>query len=167
MGSTAEEPMVCRLSAGGDWIRTSSTRAREVGCRAPTATKLNSRRSRLSMRIGDLRSARLPHQGRRARTSLCSTVGPRTAPRAPFHRSRDLSISLRSSTLGTSSPVVRLTNATSSGPGLSRSHDAGSSAGLSLVAALQQSSRGSLEKRGCRSVIAYSAWGSFVRQTLI
>ena len=24
-----------RLSAGGDWIRTSSTRAREVGCRAP------------------------------------------------------------------------------------------------------------------------------------
>jgi len=27
--------MVCRLTAGGDWIRTSSTRAREVGCRAP------------------------------------------------------------------------------------------------------------------------------------
>jgi len=47
------------------------------------------RRSRLSMRIGDLRSARTPHQGRRARISLCSTVGPRTAPRGPFHRSRD------------------------------------------------------------------------------
>jgi hypothetical protein len=29
------------LSAGGDWIRTSSTPAREVGCRAPTAAKLN------------------------------------------------------------------------------------------------------------------------------
>jgi len=27
--------------AGGDWIRTSSTWAREVGCRAPTAAKLN------------------------------------------------------------------------------------------------------------------------------
>ena len=40
------------------------------------------------MRIGDLRSARTPHQGRRARISLCSTVGPGTAPRAPF-RSRD------------------------------------------------------------------------------
>jgi hypothetical protein len=28
MGSAAEEPMVCRLFAGGDWIRTSSTRKR-------------------------------------------------------------------------------------------------------------------------------------------
>src|SRR5215471_20352075 len=44
------------------------------------AEKANGSRSRLSMRIGDLRSARTPHQGRRA-----STVGPRT----PFHRSRD------------------------------------------------------------------------------
>jgi len=35
------------------------------------------------------RITRSPHQGRRARTSLCSAVGPRTAPRAPFHRSRD------------------------------------------------------------------------------
>jgi hypothetical protein len=26
---------------------------------------------------------------------------------------------------------------------------------------------GSMEKRGCRSVIAYSAWGSFARQALI
>ena len=83
-----EELKVCRLPAGGDWIRTSSTRAREVGCRAPTAAKLNGSTKPLSMRIGDLRSARTPHQGRRARTSLCSTVGPRTAPRAPFHRSR-------------------------------------------------------------------------------
>jgi hypothetical protein len=74
---------------GEDWIRTSSTRAREVGWRARTAAKLNGSRSRLSMRIGDLRSARTPHQGRRPRTSFCSTVGPRTAPRAPFHRSRD------------------------------------------------------------------------------
>ena len=77
------------LSAGGDWIRTSSTRAREVGCRAPTAAKLNGSTKPLSMRLGDLRSARTPHQGTRARTSLCSTVGPRTAPRAPFHHSRD------------------------------------------------------------------------------
>jgi len=28
-------------------------------------------------------------RARRARRSLCSTIGPRTAPRAPFHRSRD------------------------------------------------------------------------------
>jgi len=77
-----------RLTAGGDWIRTSSTRAREVGCRAPTAAKSNGSTPPLSMRIGDLRSARTPHQGRRTRTSLCSTVGPTTSPRTPFHRSR-------------------------------------------------------------------------------
>ena len=41
-GSAAKELMVCRLTAGEDWIRTSSTRAREVGCRAPTAAKSNS-----------------------------------------------------------------------------------------------------------------------------
>ena len=39
-GSAAKELMVCRLTAGEDWIRTSSTRAREVGCRAPTAAKI-------------------------------------------------------------------------------------------------------------------------------
>jgi hypothetical protein len=55
--------MVCGLSAGGDWIRTSSTRAREVGCRAPTAAKSNGSTKLLSRRIGDLRSARTPHQG--------------------------------------------------------------------------------------------------------
>ena len=43
--------------------RTSSTRAREVGCRAPTAAKSNGSTTPLSMRIGDLRSARTPHQG--------------------------------------------------------------------------------------------------------
>ena len=59
----AEEPMVRRLSGGGDWIGTSSTRAREVGCRAPTAAKSNGSSKPLSMRIGDLRSARTPHQG--------------------------------------------------------------------------------------------------------
>src|SRR6516165_4050156 len=32
--------MVRGLSAGRDWIRTSSTGAREVGCRAPTAAKI-------------------------------------------------------------------------------------------------------------------------------
>ena len=58
-----EELKVCRLRAGGDWIRTSSTRAREVGCRAPTAAKSNGSTKPLSMRIGDLRSARTPHQG--------------------------------------------------------------------------------------------------------
>ena len=52
-----------RLTAGGDWIRTSSTRAREVGDRAPTAAKSNGSTKPLSMRIGDLRSARTPHQG--------------------------------------------------------------------------------------------------------
>jgi hypothetical protein len=51
------------LFPGGDWIRTSSTRAREVGCRAPTAAKSNGSTKPLSMRIGDLRSARTPHQG--------------------------------------------------------------------------------------------------------
>ena len=47
----------------GDWIRSSSTRARKVGCRAPTAAKSNGSTTTLSMRIGDLRSARTPHQG--------------------------------------------------------------------------------------------------------
>jgi len=55
--------MVRGLSGGGDWIGTSSTRAREVGCRAPTAAKSNGSSKPLSMRIGDLRSARTPHQG--------------------------------------------------------------------------------------------------------
>src|SRR6516165_1221821 len=44
-------------------IESSSTRAREVGCRAPTAAKSNDSTKPLSMRIGDLRSARTPHQG--------------------------------------------------------------------------------------------------------
>src|SRR5215467_4673722 len=39
-------------------IESSSTRAREVGCRAPTAAKSNGSTTPLSMRIGDLRSAR-------------------------------------------------------------------------------------------------------------
>src|SRR6516165_3564840 len=46
-----QEPKVCRLPAGGDWIRTSSTRAREVGCRAPTAAKSNGSTKPLSMHI--------------------------------------------------------------------------------------------------------------------
>ena len=58
-----EELRVRRLSAGGDWIRTSSTRAREVGCRAPTSAKSNGSTKPLSIRIGYIRSARTPHQG--------------------------------------------------------------------------------------------------------
>ena len=52
----------------GDWIRSSSTRARKVGCRAPTAAKSNGSTTTLSMRIGDLRSARTlaTRQGTRA-----------------------------------------------------------------------------------------------------
>ena len=44
-------------------IASSSTRVREVGCRAPTAAKLNGSTKPAEMRIGDLRSARTPHQG--------------------------------------------------------------------------------------------------------
>jgi hypothetical protein len=61
--SPGQFPLRDGLSAGGDWIRTSSTRAREVGDRAPTAAKSNGSTKPLSMRIGDLRSARTPHQG--------------------------------------------------------------------------------------------------------
>ena len=50
-------------SGGRRWIRTSSTRAREVGCRAPKAAKSNGSTTLLSMRIGDLRSARTPAPG--------------------------------------------------------------------------------------------------------
>src|SRR6516164_10783687 len=61
--SKAAEPEFVGLADGGDWIRTSSTRAPEVSCRAPTAAKSNGSTTPLSMRIGDLRSARTPHQG--------------------------------------------------------------------------------------------------------
>src|SRR6516162_10206833 len=65
--SPGQFPLRDGLSAGGDWIRTSSTRAREVGDRAPTAAKSNGSTKPLSMRIGDLRSARTPHQGTKGR----------------------------------------------------------------------------------------------------
>jgi hypothetical protein len=45
-------PEFARLFAGGDWIRTSSARAREVGCRAPTAAKSNDSTKPLSMGMG-------------------------------------------------------------------------------------------------------------------
>src|SRR6516225_5635500 len=82
------------LSAGEDWIRTSSTRAREVGCRAPKAAKSNGSTTLLSMRIGDLRSARTPAPGQEGKDIIVLDrwAEDRTEVVSSLARSRPVSV---------------------------------------------------------------------------
>src|SRR5262249_4992749 len=74
----------CRGDAGGQTMSKLALKCRLPASAMPVLRRPHDHCRGLCPRRRAARPALRPHQGRRA-----STVGPRTAPRAPFHRTRD------------------------------------------------------------------------------